>query len=127
MPATPPPRPRLVRPEEPLEAPPSPAPRRELPRWLLPALLLAALVVAGVGWSSATRRAAALEARVAELAAALGAARAEIVARQRHLDAVRSAAAELEERVAALRALADRSPVPAPAAPAPAEPAPGTQ
>jgi hypothetical protein len=68
----------------------------------------------------AVRRAAALEARVAELGSALEAARAEITARQRHLEALRGVAAEVEARVTELRTLAEQTPS-ASVAPAPAE------
>jgi hypothetical protein len=118
MPATPPPsRPRLVRPDEPSPPPAEPS-RARPPRgrgWLL-ALALAATLVAAAGWGSSSRRVAALEARVAELGGALTAARAEIAARQLHLEALRGAAADVEARVTALRALAAQTPA------APAEP-----
>jgi hypothetical protein len=117
----PPPRPRLVRPDDappiaPAEAGRSPArPSRLLPLAL--AVALAAALAAAVGWGVTARRAAGLEARLVELGAALETARAEITARQRHLEAVRGAAAEVEARVAALRALAEQPPAPG-AAPA---------
>jgi hypothetical protein len=60
---------------------------------------------------------------VAELGGALTAARAEIAARQRHLEALRGAAADVEARMAELRALAEQTPtapVETPGAAAPA-------
>ena len=115
---TPPSRPRLVRPEDAPAAASEPAQPRARRLWLLP-LALAAALVAAAGWGVTARRAAGLEARVAELGAALDAARAEITARQRHLEALRGAAAEVEARVAELRTLAEQTPT-APAAAAPA-------
>jgi hypothetical protein len=110
MPASPtPPGPRLVRADEappPAAAPPRPAGGRA---WLLPLIVLVALVAA-LGWGRASHRAADLEAQVTALTGALEAARSEITARQRHLEAVRGAAAEVEARVVELRALAERSP-----------------
>jgi len=121
MRATPPPsRPRLVRPDEPVDPPAGEARPSGRPGWLLP-LALAATLIAAAGWGIEARRAAHLQARVVELGGALDAARAEITARQRHLEALRSAAAELEARVGALRTLAERSPTAPSAAPAPAE------
>jgi len=120
MPAsTPPSRPRLVRPDEalpPTAGTPRPSGRRA---WLLPLVVIVALLAAA-GWGTASRRAAGLEAQVAELNGALEAARAEIAARQRHLEALRGAAAEVEARVAALRTLAEQPPTAPVAAPAPA-------
>jgi len=120
MPAsTPPSRPRLVRPDEalpPTAGTPRPSGRRA---WLLPPVVIVALLAAA-GWGTASRRAAGLEAQVAELNGALEAARAEIAARQRHLEALRGAAAEVEARVAALRTLAEQPPTAPVAAPAPA-------
>lgn len=120
-----PPRPRLVRPDEP---PPTPGPAEPAIRrtWLLP-LAIAAALVAAAGWGIEARRASGLAGQVTELTAALGAARAEIGARERHLESVRSAAAEAEAGVVALRALAERDPTAAvppatePQAPAGAE------
>ncbi len=120
MPAsTPPSRPRLVRPDE--GSPPSPgaAPAPARWRWLLPLALLAAFVAAA-GWGAASRRAAGLEAQVHALSAALEAARAEITARQHHLEALRGAAAEVEARVGALRRLAEQAPTAPVTTPAPA-------
>lgn len=118
---TPPPRPRLVRPadEPPAQVAAGPTrPGRRSP--LLPAALAvatAAALAAGGGWAVSSRRVAALESQVAELGGALDAARAEITARQLHLEELRGAAADLEDRVAALRVLAERAPtVPAPPA-----------
>jgi len=120
MPAsTPPSRPRLVRPDEalpPTAGTPRPSGRRS---WLLLLVVIGALLAAA-GWGTASRRAAGLEAQVAELNGALEAARAEIAARQRHLEALRGAAAEVEARVAALRTLAEQPPTAPVAAPAPA-------
>jgi uncharacterized protein HemX len=116
MPSPPsPPRPRLVRPDE---APPAPAApdrdgRRAASAWLLP-LALAAALVAAAGWGLEARRATELAGRVAALEGALGAARAEIGARQRHLDLVRRAVVEAEAGMAALRVLAERDPAAAP-------------
>ena len=115
----PPPGPRLVRPDDgPTAA--ADAPRRTARRpWLL-ALALAAALVAFAGWGITARRASGLEARVAELSGALDAARAEITARQRHLEALRGVAAEVEARVAELRTLAEQTPTAPVVAPAPA-------
>lgn len=136
MSATPPPsRPRLVRPDEP-SAPPlhaaAPAPPHRSRAWLPILAVVAALVAAG-GWGLAARRATTLEARVGELESAVAAvraelagARSEIAAREQHLDALRDAAADVETRIAALRALAERGPAPAAAAPG-LEGAPGAE
>jgi hypothetical protein len=74
------------------------------------ALALAALVVAlGYGgWQA--RRATALEAEAAALAASLHAAQAEIEAHRRHLGSIREGVAELRRSLDALQAVADRSP-----------------
>jgi len=127
MPAsTPPSRPRLVRSDEALQ-PAVGTPRASGRRaWLLPLAVVVALVAAA-GWATASRRAAGLEAQVAELSSALEAARGEIAARQRHLEALRGAAAEVEARVVALRSLAEQTPTAAVAAPPPAEAPAGTQ
>jgi uncharacterized coiled-coil protein SlyX len=112
----PPSRPRLVRPDD---APPAPAGAAARRAWLLP-LALAAALVAAAGWGLAARRAITLEGQVAELSGALAAARAEISARQEHLEALRGAAAEVAASVAALRALAEQPPIPAAPVPPPA-------
>jgi Tfp pilus assembly protein FimV len=123
MPAsTTPPRPRLVRSDEPPSDAGAPRTSRWRP-WLLPLLLLALAVVAAVGWGSESRRSAELEAQVAELGGALEAARGEIAARQRHLEALRGAAADVEARVVELRALAEQAPTAATPARAPEAPA----
>lgn len=129
----PPPRPRLVRLDE-ASAPPrdaAPARPRRGRAWLPILAVVAALLAAG-GWGLSARRAATLEARVGELEQAVAAvrselaeARAEITAREQHLEALRSAAADVEARVAALRALAEQGPA-RPAPPAPAD-APGAE
>jgi hypothetical protein len=87
--------------------------------WLLPLAIAAALVAAG-GWGLEARRSSQLADEVTRLDAALQAAQAEIGARTRHLASVRSAAARVEEEMAALRALAEQDPrsTPAPALPA---------
>lgn len=110
-----PPRPRLVRPDEAPPAPTAPGRGGRRRAWLLP-LALAAALVAAAGWGLEARRATGLAGRVAELEGALGAARAEIGARQRHLEEVRRAAVEAEAGMAALRALAERDPAAAPEA-----------
>jgi hypothetical protein len=84
-------------------------------------------LVAALGWGAASRRAAGLEARVDELTAALGTARAEITARQQHLESLRGAAAEVEARVAELRRLAEQTPTAPVAAPAPPAAPTGTE
>ena len=118
--SNPPPGPRLVRPED-GPSPPVAAPRPPTRRaWLLP-LALAAALVAFAGWGFSAHKASGLEARVAELSGALDAARAEITARQRHLESLRGAAAEVEARVAELRTLAEQTPTAPVVAPAPAE------
>jgi hypothetical protein len=107
--------PRLVRPDESLlEAPP---PGRSAGRLglVLLALLLAIAIGAGV---HQMRRASALEARVAELSVALGAARAEIGARRAQLETIRTSVADVRDRVRGLEAIAAQEPS-APAAPAP--------
>jgi uncharacterized coiled-coil protein SlyX len=108
------PRPRLVRPDEPLL--PAPPERRTAGR--LGVVLLAVLfaVAAGIGVQQ-MRRAAALEARVTELSTALVAARVEIDARRAQLETIRASVADVRERIAGLEAVAAQDPG-APAAPA---------
>lgn len=126
MPASPPPsRPRLVRPDD-VSPPPDAARPTARRAWLLP-LALVAVVVAALGWGVASRRAAGLEAQVTTLSAALEAARAEITARQSHLEALRGATAEVEARVAELRRLAEQAPTAPAAGPAPAAAPTGTE
>jgi septal ring factor EnvC (AmiA/AmiB activator) len=84
-------------------------------------LLLAAVALMVVAAAFAEyRRAALLEARVAELTAELARARDEIAGRQRQLEAIRTSVADVRDRVAALESLASAAPGPQP----PAEPAP---
>jgi hypothetical protein len=64
-----------------------------------------------------SRRAAALEQELAQVTVALDAAREEVAAHRRHLEAIRAGVGELEGQVAALKSLASHDPEPA-AAPA---------
>jgi hypothetical protein len=82
-------------------------------RVLAIALFAAALVAALVEH----RRAQSLDLRVSELSASLATARAELVARRQHLDAIRSSVAEMRERVGALESLAGTDPVATPVTP----------
>ncbi len=110
------PRPRLVkRAEDSTSADPVRVGRRL--GWLLP-LAIAAALVAAIGWGLEGRRAAVLTEQVAELEAQVQVQRAEIAARQEHLESLRSVAAAVEEQVATLRLLVDRDPT-APVSPPP--------
>ena len=100
-------------PAAPISAPPATSPRR----WALRVAVVAGLLMLGASALAEHRRAAVLEARVAELATALSGAQAELSARRQHLEAIRSSVAEMRERVGALEALAGADPAPLPAAP----------
>jgi hypothetical protein len=86
-------------------------------RWVLRVAVAAGLLILGAVALSEHQRAAALEARVAELAVALSDAQAELSARRQHLDAIRSSVAEMRERVGVLEALASADPAPPSVAP----------
>ena len=109
--------PRLVHdavsPAVPISAPPASSARR----WVLRVAGVAGLLMVGAAGLAEHQRATVLEARVAELAAALSGAQAELSARRQHLDAIRSSVADMRERVGALEALAGADPAPPPAAP----------
>jgi hypothetical protein len=109
--------PRLVHdtvsPAVPISAPPASSPRR----WALRVVVVAVLLMVGAAGLAEHQRAAVLEARVAELAAARSGAQAELSARRQHLDAIRSSVADMRERVGALEALAGADPAPPRAAP----------
>lgn len=98
----------------------APAPRepRRRPWWIV--LVVALAIAAGLEW----RRAAALEARVDELSAALAAAEAEIASRSRHLDAIRASLDDVRQRVDGLSALAAQDPTGPAIAPSTQVPAP---
>ncbi len=109
--------PRLVHdavsPAAPTPAPPD-SPRR---RWALRVVVVVGLLGIGAVALTEHRRAAVLEARVAELAVTLADAHTEIAARRQHLEAIRSSVAEMRDRVGALETLASADPMPPPAAP----------
>lgn len=109
--------PRLVYDAESAAVPTSAPPVSTQRRWMLRVAVVAGLLITSVLALSEHRRAAALEARVAELAMALSSAQAEISARRQHLDAIRSSVAEMQTRVTALEALAGADPTPPPTAP----------
>lgn len=109
--------PRLVRdaesPGASISAPPVSSPRR----WVLRIVVGVGILVLCAAGLAEHQRATVLEARVAELAAALSGAQAELSARRQHLDAIRSSVADMRERVGALEALAGADPTPPLAAP----------
>jgi uncharacterized coiled-coil protein SlyX len=102
-----------VSPAAPISAPPASSPRR----WVLRVVVGAGILMLCAAGFAERQRAIVLEARVAELAAALSGAQAELSARRQHLDAIRSSVADMRERVGALEALAGADPAPPPAAP----------
>lgn len=77
--------------------------------WLVP-LAIAAALVAAVGWSLEARRAGALSDQIVALESRVRVQQADIDARQRHLDNVRSVTTAVEEQVSALRILVERDP-----------------
>jgi uncharacterized coiled-coil protein SlyX len=82
-------------------------------------MLLAFALLAGFEW----RRAAALETRVAELAASLATAQAEIEARRAQLGAIRASVEDLSQRLAALAEVAAEEPAAPSVPPADTSPA----
>lgn len=94
-----------------------PAPQQPTQRPFLRVVAAALIVGALVAAVIEHRRAESLDLRVSELSASLATARAELVARRQHLDAIRSSVAEMRERVGALESLAGADPAASPVTP----------